>query len=69
MLQRRYIAELLGWGVSYGTFIGESFANMFPQRIGRVALDGVLDPDEWTIQSGLNQSPTPTTPRHFLHIL
>jgi pimeloyl-ACP methyl ester carboxylesterase len=43
------------WGVSYGSFIGETFANMFPQRVGRVALDGVLDPDEWVIQSGLNQ--------------
>jgi pimeloyl-ACP methyl ester carboxylesterase len=43
------------WGVSYGTFIGETFANMFPERVGRVALDGVLDPDEWVIQSGLNQ--------------
>jgi pimeloyl-ACP methyl ester carboxylesterase len=43
------------WGVSYGTFIGETFANMFPHRVGRVVLDGVLDPDEWIIQSGLNQ--------------
>jgi pimeloyl-ACP methyl ester carboxylesterase len=30
------------WGISYGTFIGESFASMYPDRVGRVALDGML---------------------------
>jgi pimeloyl-ACP methyl ester carboxylesterase len=30
------------WGVSYGTFIGETFASMFPDRVGRVALDGMI---------------------------
>ena len=30
------------WGISYGTFIGESFASMYPDRVGRVALDGIL---------------------------
>jgi hypothetical protein len=49
-------ASLLNyWGVSYGTFLGETFANLFPERVGRVVLDGVLDPDEWIVQSGLNQ--------------
>lgn len=32
------------WGLSYGTIIGIYFANMFPNRVGRVILDGVLDP-------------------------
>lgn len=31
------------WGFSYGTYIGQIFANMFPDRIGRVILDGVID--------------------------
>ncbi|KAI0746078.1 alpha/beta-hydrolase [Earliella scabrosa] len=31
------------WGLSYGTVIGAWFANMFPKRVGRVILDGVLD--------------------------
>ncbi|RDX45302.1 alpha/beta-hydrolase [Lentinus brumalis] len=32
------------FGVSYGTLIGSWFVNMFPERIGRVIIDGVLDP-------------------------
>lgn len=40
--------ELLNyWGFSYGTVIGQMFASMFPDRIGRVVLDGVVDPDDW----------------------
>lgn len=41
------------WGLSYGTFLGQIFASMFPQRVGRVALDGMLDPDEIAKGSGL----------------
>lgn len=41
-------ASLLNyWGFSYGTFIGQTFASMFPDRIGRVVLDGVVDPDDY----------------------
>jgi pimeloyl-ACP methyl ester carboxylesterase len=35
------------WGFSYGTIIGETFASMFPDRVGCMALDGVMDPNEW----------------------
>ncbi|KAI0744279.1 alpha/beta-hydrolase [Daedaleopsis nitida] len=31
------------WGLSYGTLVGAWFMNMFPERVGRVILDGVLD--------------------------
>ncbi|RPD63511.1 alpha/beta-hydrolase [Lentinus tigrinus ALCF2SS1-6] len=31
-------------GTSYGTLIGSWFINMFPERVGRVVLDGVVDP-------------------------
>lgn len=48
-------ASLLNfWGMSYGTFLGQVFASMFPDRVGRVVLDGVLDPDETAKESGLN---------------
>ncbi|TFK84554.1 alpha/beta-hydrolase [Polyporus arcularius HHB13444] len=31
-------------GISYGTLIGSWFVNMFPERVGRVVLDGIIDP-------------------------
>ncbi|KAG8698244.1 hypothetical protein FRC09_007334 [Ceratobasidium sp. 395] len=38
------------WGLSYGTAIGIYFVNMFPNRVGRVVLDGVVDPIYWANQ-------------------
>ncbi|KAF8738369.1 MEROPS serine peptidase family S33, partial [Rhizoctonia solani] len=35
------------WGLSYGTVVGIYFVNMFPDRVGRVVLDGVVDPEYW----------------------
>lgn len=32
----------LGW--SYGTFLGAQYADLFPQRVGHLVLDGALDP-------------------------
>ncbi|KAF8754464.1 MEROPS serine peptidase family S33 [Rhizoctonia solani] len=32
------------WGISYGTVIGSYFVNMFPNRVGQIVLDGVVDP-------------------------
>ncbi|GAA4971884.1 alpha/beta hydrolase [Kineococcus glutinatus] len=31
-------------GKSYGTFLGATYAELFPQRVGRFVLDGALDP-------------------------
>ena len=45
-----YLRRLLGdrrlsyWAVSYGTFLGETYANMFPGRVRAMALDGLVDP-------------------------
>ena len=45
-----YLRKLLGdrrltyWGASYGTFLGETYANMFPRRVRAMVLDGVVDP-------------------------
>ena len=45
-----YLRRLLGdrqlsyWAVSYGTFLGETYANLFPRRVRAMALDGLVDP-------------------------
>ncbi|MCS0601037.1 alpha/beta hydrolase [Streptomyces sp. LP11] len=31
-------------GASYGTFLGATYAGLFPERVGRVVLDGAMDP-------------------------
>jgi pimeloyl-ACP methyl ester carboxylesterase len=31
-------------GASYGTFLGATYAELFPQRTGRLVLDGAMDP-------------------------
>ncbi|WP_431035596.1 alpha/beta hydrolase [Streptomyces sp. P6-2-1] len=31
-------------GASYGTFLGATYAELFPRRVGRMVLDGAMDP-------------------------
>ncbi|MFJ7958456.1 alpha/beta hydrolase [Streptomyces sp. NPDC096319] len=31
-------------GASYGTFLGATYAELFPERVGRLVLDGAMDP-------------------------
>ena len=35
------------WGFSYGTIVGQTFASMFPDRINKVVMDGVVDADKY----------------------
>ncbi len=35
-------------GLSYGTFLGVTYANLFPQNVRALVVDGVLDPIAWT---------------------
>jgi len=41
-------AKLTYLGFSYGTALGQYYANMFPDRVRALALDGVIDPVSWT---------------------
>jgi pimeloyl-ACP methyl ester carboxylesterase len=36
------------YGISYGTFLGQTFASMFPERVGNVVLDGVVSPEGYS---------------------
>ncbi|MER5477239.1 alpha/beta hydrolase [Streptomyces sp. NPDC002734] len=36
--------ELHYVGASYGTFLGATYAGLFPSRVGRLVLDGAMDP-------------------------
>ncbi len=38
-------AKLTYLGKSYGTFLGATYAELFPERVGRFVLDGVVPPD------------------------
>lgn len=40
-------AKLWGFGASYGTVIGTTFASMFPDRVGRLVLESVMDVDQY----------------------
>ncbi|WP_405437706.1 alpha/beta hydrolase [Streptomyces avidinii] len=48
-LLRRAVGEdrLRYWGISYGTLLGATYANLFPDRVGRLVVDGNVDPQEW----------------------
>lgn len=35
-------------GLSYGSFLGQTYANLFPDRVGALVIDGVLDPVAWS---------------------
>ncbi|KAH9904770.1 TAP-like protein-domain-containing protein [Xylariomycetidae sp. FL2044] len=46
--------KLVYWGFSYGTLLGATFASMFPDRVGRVILDGVVDADHYVNPSWMD---------------
>jgi pimeloyl-ACP methyl ester carboxylesterase len=54
------VRELLGeaqlnyYGISYGTYLGAVYAALFPERVGRFVVDGVIDPVNWATGDGTN---------------
>jgi pimeloyl-ACP methyl ester carboxylesterase len=43
------------YGFSYGTYLGQVYATMFPQRVRRMVLDSNVDPRDVWYQANLNQ--------------
>ena len=39
--------KIMYWGQSYGTALGQTFATLYPSRISRMILDGVLDAEDY----------------------
>lgn len=43
-------------GASYGTFLGATYAELFPARTGRLVLDGAMDPSLSSIEMNRDQT-------------
>ncbi|KAK9776524.1 putative TAP-like protein-domain-containing protein [Seiridium cardinale] len=42
------------WGFSYGSILGNTFASMYPGRVGRLIIDGIADADDYMKGTWLN---------------
>lgn len=51
------------WGFSYGTLLGTTVAAMFPDRMDKIVLDGVVNPHEY--YAGLYEEELTTTDAVF----
>ena len=47
--------ELTFYGFSYGTYLAQVYANLYPNRVKAMVLDGVLDPTNVYYRSNLDQ--------------
>lgn len=58
-LMRRAVGDrkLTYLGFSYGTYLGQVYANMFPDRFRALAVDGVLEPVAWAGNSSNQGQP------------
>ncbi|WP_424213051.1 alpha/beta hydrolase [Streptomyces sp. BI20] len=43
-------------GASYGTFLGATYAELFPARVGRLVLDGAMDPSRSSLELSRDQA-------------
>jgi pimeloyl-ACP methyl ester carboxylesterase len=47
--------QLHYYGASYGTFLGATYAALFPDKVGRLVLDGAMDPSLSAEETALRQ--------------
>jgi pimeloyl-ACP methyl ester carboxylesterase len=47
LAHRKDQEQLQFWGFSYGSFLGQTFASMYPDRVGRVIVDGIVDTQDY----------------------
>jgi pimeloyl-ACP methyl ester carboxylesterase len=50
-------------GLSYGSILGQNYANLFPSRVGALVIDGVVDPIAWSTGYGQDGETTPVGTR------
>lgn len=48
--------QLYYMGLSYGTFLGATYAELFPKNVGRLVLDGAMDPSITSQEMGMEQA-------------
>ncbi|WDK12014.1 hypothetical protein CGRA01v4_03293 [Colletotrichum graminicola] len=56
--------KLVYWGFSYGTFLGQTFAAMYPQLVGRFILDGVVESGAYDAPVSYFPAPLSKTLKH-----
>ena len=49
-------ARLSWFGASYGTLLGATYAELFPEKVGRMVLDAAIDPTLSTTRTSLAQA-------------
>jgi pimeloyl-ACP methyl ester carboxylesterase len=50
-------------GVSYGSYLGVTYANLFPRNVRALVVDGVLDPIAWSTGRGSESTSVPFSTR------
>lgn len=48
--------KMLYFGASYGTFLGGTYADLFPDKVGRMVFDGAIDPTVPFVRWNLTQA-------------
>jgi pimeloyl-ACP methyl ester carboxylesterase len=52
VVDRHQVPLVNYWGFSYGTILGNTLVSLFPERIGRAVLDGVVDAVDYLASPG-----------------